>query len=123
MSITMMAMQDLAAATQQQAGHVAAVMPAADGNNPFSGVKPNWSALGSAFNSKWTVIAGVAWALALAATGLYFLRGFVSYAQHRNGNHPTQVAEAQQDLKQGGAAFAGVVMFGVIIGAVIAVFG
>lgn len=110
--------QESVSQSSQAIGHAVAAAPAAD-NNPWSGIKPNFGVLGDSFDAVWKRVAGAAWALALAVTGAMLLRGIVTYGQSRNSYHPTQVAEASQEMKQGGIAFGAVAAFGVVLGAVL----
>lgn len=97
-------------------------LPTAE-NNPFSGLKPKWSVLGKEFNARWVKIVGAVWAGAIAVAGFFLLRGIVSFAQHRGGAHPTQVAESRTEMTHAAIALGGVLMFGVLMGVAVKIFG
>lgn len=103
--------------------HAATGMLLAADNNPFSGLKPKWSVLGEEFNSKWVNIVGAVWAMAIAVAGFFLLRGIVSFAQHRGGAHPSQVAESRTEMMHAAMALGGVLMFGIVMGVMVKIFG
>lgn len=110
-----------------QTVHQAGIFPAAPSpngggggmSNPFSDIVPDFSVLGADFNSKWKKIFAAFWFGCLIIGGAYVLRGFVVMNQHKGSNHPHELAQARSDLNKAALAFAGMVAFNTIIGALI----
>lgn len=116
--------QALALITEAHA-HAMAFLPAADPpapiTNPLNGVAPNFTAFGTEFDALWKKLLGGAWAIALLFAIVYLMRGIVGIAQHRGGNHPSQVAEARGEAIRGGIAVGGLAALAVIVGGILTI--
>lgn len=92
-------------------------------NNPFDGVSPDISALGSGFDNALTVILGVIWGLVLIYVSVKLLTSFVKFSGARKQGHYEEMGEHTDELKRRGVAVIAVAAFGVLIGAVLKVAG
>lgn len=91
--------------------------------NPMDGVSPDLGVLGGAFGAIWVRVAGGIWALLIAAAALYLGAAFLNMAQAKKMGNSHMMSEATGDVKIRAAAFGGLVMLPVIIGAIITVVG
>ena len=100
--------------------HVAALMPPAI-DNPLDGIVPDFTAFGAEFDSLWKKLLGGAWAISLVVAIAYLMRGIVGIAQHKGGNHPSQVAESRSEAVRGGIAVGALASLAVIVGAILTI--
>lgn len=101
--------------------HALAYVPAADIPNPLDGIVPNFTAFGTKFDALWKKILAGVWGIALVVAVFYLIRGIVGIAQHKGGNHPSQVAESRSEAVRGGVAFGALASLAVIVGAILTI--
>ena len=107
--------------------HALAFLPGADPTppppagiaNPLDGIVPDFTAFGTKFDALWKKLLGGAWAIALVFAIFYLMRGIVGIAQHKGGNHPSQVAESRSEAVRGGVAVGGLAALAAIVGAIL----
>ena len=87
--------------------------------NPLDGIVPDFTAFGTKFDALWKKLLGGAWAIALVVAIFYLIRGIVGIAQHKGGNHPSQVAESRSEAVRGGIAVGALSALGAIVGAIL----
>lgn len=87
--------------------------------NPLDGIVPDFTAFGTKFDALWKKLLGGAWAIALVVAIFYLMRGIVGIAQHKGGNHPSQVAESRSEAVRGGIAVGALAALGAIVGAIL----
>ncbi len=98
--------------------HALAYMPT-EIKNPLDGIVPDFTAFGTKFDALWKKLLGGAWAIALVVAIFYLMRGIVGIAQHKGGNHPSQVAESRSEAVRGGIAVGALAALGAIVGAIL----
>lgn len=101
--------------------HSLAYLPAAKIPNPLDGIMPNFTAFGTEFDALWKKLLAGVWGIALVVAIFYLIRGIVGIAQHKGGNHPSQVAESRSEAVRGGVAFGSLAALGVIVGAILTI--
>lgn len=92
-------------------------------SNPFSNLIPNFSVFGSQFDTWWKKLFAGLWAICIVIAGAYLLLSIVQIRRATNNNVPGQADDAKTHAVWAGGALAGLVGFGVIIGAVFALVG
>lgn len=91
--------------------------------NPFTGIIPNFTILGTDFNALWKKVFGAVWAGVLIWVAIRLLTAIGEAAQHKGGGHPQQLQEARGSAQNAALVLGAVVSFGVIMGVVFAVLG
>lgn len=90
--------------------------------NPIDGIVPDFAIFGVQFTQLWQKIFAGFWGIAIVVVIVFLVQGIVKIAQSGDTN-PQGVAAGKQQVVLSGAALGGLVALGVIVGAIIAVFG
>lgn len=112
-----MSVGDLSAAAHQSAGVIT------ETTNPFSGLKPDFGKLGTAFDAWWKKAFGAAWAVGLLFCGAMFIPAIGTVAAAKGGSNPHAVSEATSRAKYAGGALAFMLGLPIVLGAFFLVLG
>lgn len=92
-------------------------------DNPFDGVKPDISPLGSGFDGALGIILGVIWGIVLIICAVALLTSLSKFSTAKKQGHYEDMSEHTDVMKRRGLALVGVAAFGTIIGAVLKLAG
>lgn len=93
------------------------------GNNPIGGIKPNFTIFGVQFTHWWqTLLAGLWAGCILIAIG-FLMVSLLQMRRATANNVPGQADEAKSSVLHAALTLGGLVGFGVIVGAIFAIFG
>lgn len=89
--------------------------------NPLEGITPDFSVFGAEFDSLWKKIMGAIWALAILWAVVNLVIALATMARSQGG-HPQQLQESRTSAAWAGVVLGALAAFGVIVGAILAVF-
>lgn len=91
--------------------------------NPLDGVKPNVGGLGGEFGGLFKRIAAAVWGVGLAVLAIMAMVALTQAGAHKKQGNPGEYASSFKAFTLTGMAFLGLLLLGVIIGAIIALSG
>lgn len=91
-------------------------------DNPIDGIIPDFSIFGAEFTQLWQKLFAGFWGLAIVIAIVFLIRGIVSMAQSSSSN-PQAYKEGRTQALWAGISLGALVALGVIVGAIIAIFG
>ena len=89
--------------------------------NPFANLIPDFSVFGAELTTWWQKLFVGLWALLIIAAAAYLAMSLLQIRRATHNSVPGQADEAKTQAVWAGAALGGLVGFGTIIGAIIAV--
>ena len=91
-------------------------------NNPIDNIVPDFAIFGAEFTQLWQKLFAGFWGIAIVIAIVFLIRGFVAIAQSSSSN-PNAYKEGRTQAMWAGIALGALVALGVIVGAIIAIFG
>lgn len=92
-------------------------------DNPIDDIEPDFSVFGAEFTAWWQILFAGLWAAAIIIALAYCLVAILRMRRATANNVPGQADEAKSSAMWAGAAAGGLIGFGVIVGALFAIFG
>lgn len=91
-------------------------------DNPIDGIIPDFTIFGAEFTQLWQKLFAGVWGLAIVVAIVFLILGLVSMAQSSSTN-PQAYKEGRTRAVWAGVSLGALVALGVIVGAIIAIFG
>lgn len=91
-------------------------------DNPIDGIIPDFNIFGAEFTELWQKLFAGIWGLAIVIAVVFLVRGLMSMGATSTSN-PQAYKEGRTQALWAGISLGGLVALGVIVGAIIAVFG
>lgn len=88
--------------------------------NPFDNLIPDFNVFGAEFTTWWQKLFTGLWALGIIVAAAFLIWAIVSLRRATNNNVPGQADDAKTQAMWAGGALGGLIAFGTIIGAIIA---
>lgn len=90
--------------------------------NPIDGIIPDFSIFGAQFTELWQKLFAGLWGIAIIIAIVFLIRGLVAMSTTSSSN-PNAYREGRTQALWAGISLGGLVALGVIVGAIIAIFG
>jgi len=90
--------------------------------NPIDNIVPDFSIFGAQFTQLWQKLFAGFWGIAIIIAIVFLIRGLVSMAQSSSTN-PNAYQQGRTQAMWAGISLGALVALGVIVGAIIAIFG